>query len=84
MDIEVPWPEGFFLADIIHYHGLTGFTTGEAKEVLLLQMLGDHDKKKLMFFFLFFLAKCFHGYKERREEEGEKTKHEEKSQNGHF
>ena len=40
--------------------------------------------KKMMFIFLFFFAKCFHGYKERREVGGEKIKHEEKSQNCPF
>ena len=37
-------PNAYFKAYIIHCHGATWFAVGEAKEVLSLQMLGDHDK----------------------------------------
>ena len=46
----------YFQVYIIHCHGPTGFALGEAKEVLLLQILGDHGRE--ISFIYIYNTKC--------------------------
>jgi hypothetical protein len=75
----------------MHCHGPKGFAVGEAKEVLSLHTKGPWQREAILIFsnhfvlLLFFIfAKHFHGYEERRKEEGEKIEHEENSPNCPF
>ena len=86
-ELEVP-KNPIFHAHVIHYHGTTEVTVGEAKEFFSLQMSKDHGKEMLLLFFFFFfflfMPNNLQSHKERREEEGVKVKHGENFQNCPF
>jgi len=86
MELEVPKRPNLGL---IQYHGSASFVVREAKEVLSLQMSRTMVEKHcfdqfFIFIFIFIFAKHLRTYKERREEDWEKVKHEEISQNCSF
>ena len=61
--------KAYFQAYGVHSHGPKDFAVGEAKEVLSLQMLGDHGKEMLFIYkYKSISTKCFHSYKERKRE----------------
>ena len=91
MELEVP-EKAYF--PVLHYPSSWshGFCSGRGKRGFLVANVKGPLQRFFFFFFDFFfkmLPNIFHSYDERREEEGEKVKHEGNSQihflvHGHF